>query len=117
MGKAGNDTKTILEPKSMKSAPLTTEEILVRLKVFKDQHQDEYSLISLGVFGSFACGRANEDSDVDIVFETSRPNLFRTSRLRQDLENILNRSVDVVRLRERMNPRLKQHILREARYV
>lgn len=101
----------------MNSAPLTTEEILARLKVFKEQHQDEYSLISLGVFGSFACGQANEDSDVDIVFETSKPNLFRTSRMRQELENILNRPVDVVRLRERMNPRLKQHILRGARYV
>ena len=62
-------------------------------------------------------GQAQEDSDVDVVFETSEPNLFRTSRMKQELEELLARRVDVVRLRDRMNPRLKQRILREARYV
>ena len=54
---------------------------------------------------------------MDVVFETSEPNLFRTSRMKQELEELLSRRVDVVRLRERMNPRLKQRILRETRYV
>ncbi len=61
--------------------------------------------------------QAHEDSDVDVVFETSEPNLFRTSRMKQELEQLLARRVDVVRLRERMNPGLKKRILQEARYV
>ena len=92
-------------------------DVLARLKMFKESRQAEYSLRSLGIFGSFARGQAQEDSDVDVVFETSEPNLFRTSRMKQELEELLARRVDVVRLRERMNPRLKQRILREARYV
>ena len=101
----------------MNTAVITTNDVLARLKMFKESRQAEYSLRSLGIFGSFACGQAQEDSDVDVVFETSEPNLFRTSRMKQELEELLARRVDVVRLRERMNPHLKQRILREARYV
>jgi predicted nucleotidyltransferase len=101
----------------MNTAVMTTNDVLARLKMFKESRQAEYSLRSLGIFGSFARGQAQEDSDVDVVFETSEPNLFGTSRMKQELEELLARRVDVVRLRERMNPRLKQRILREARYV
>ena len=101
----------------MNTTVLTTNDVLARLKMFKESREAEYSLRSLGIFGSFARGQAQEDSDVDVVFETSEPNLFRTSRMKQELEELLARRVDVVRLRERMNPRLKQRILREARYV
>ena len=101
----------------MNIAVTTTNEVLTRLHVFKESHQAEYCLISLGVFGSFARGEGNEDSDVDVFFETSEPNLFRTSHMKQELEELLARRVDVVRLRERMNSRLKQNILRDACYV
>jgi uncharacterized protein len=74
-------------------------------------------LISLGLFGLFACGQVAPDSDVDVVFETSAPNLFRTSRMKRKLVEVLMRSVDVACLRERMNPRLKQRILQDACYV
>ena len=101
----------------MNTAVNTREEVLARLKAFKESHQADYGLISLGIFGSFARGQADAESDVDVVFETSEPNLFRTSRMKLELESLLARRVDVVRLRERMNPRLKERILREARYV
>ena len=101
----------------MNTAVKTTKDVLARLRAFKESRQAEYGLSSLGVFGSFARGQAQEESDVDIVFETSEPNLFRTSRMKQELEELLARRVDVVRLREQMNPRLKRRILREARYV
>jgi predicted nucleotidyltransferase len=93
------------------------EEVLALLKTFMERQRSEYGLISLGVFGSFARGEARSDSDVDIVFETNEPNLFRTARMRAELESLLARPVDVVRLRERMNRHLRQRILQEARYV
>jgi len=101
----------------MNTAVTTTKDVLARLRAFKESRQAEYCLSSLGVFGSFARGHAQEESDVDVVFETSEPNLFRTSRMKQELEELLARRVDVVRLRERMNLRLKRRILREVRYV
>jgi len=95
----------------------SVDRILTLLKTFMERQKSEYGLISLGVFGSFARGEMQGDSDIDIVFETNVPNLFRTARMKVELEKLLSRRVDVVRLRERMNPRLRRRILREARYV
>ena len=85
------------------------------------QHKAElaarYGLTSLGVFGSVARGDAGEESDVDVVYETDSPNLFRAASMKQDLESLLRRRVDVVRWREGLDPRLKARIAREAVYV
>lgn len=101
----------------MNKTAKTMEDVLARLKLFKENHQKEYHLISLGIFGSFARGQAQQESDVDVVFETDQPNLLRTSRMKLDLEELMARRVDVVRLREHMNPHLKKRIIIEARYV
>ena len=87
------------------------------LKAFKKQHAKEYRLRALGYFGSCARNEATVESDVDIVFQTDEPNLFRTAAMKQDLEDLLRRPVDLVRLREAMNPRLKARIERDAIYV
>jgi len=87
------------------------------LKCFLDQHGAAFHLQALGYFGSYARGDARPESDVDIVFHTDRPDLLLTAILKQDLEAWLRRSVDVVRFRESMNPRLKARIQREAKYV
>jgi uncharacterized protein len=93
------------------------ESILARLRDFKERHGEEYGLRAIGIFGSFARDEAREDSDIDVVFDTSTPNLFRTSRMRQDLEDFLGRRVDVLQLRGLTNPRLKARVEREAVYV
>jgi len=101
----------------MSDAVLEPARLQALLKAFKEQHAEEYHLLALGYFGSYARNEAGEQSDVDIVFDTDAPNLFRTAMLKQDLETWLGRPVDVVRLRELMNPRLRERILREAHYV
>ena len=101
----------------MNEAVQTREEILALLKTFLERRRDEYRLTSIGVFGSVARGEARGDSDVDIVFETNEPNLFRTAMMKQDLEELLGRSVDVLRLRGLTNPRLKARVERDAVYV
>ena len=93
------------------------DKVLALLKTFMERQKSEYSLISLGVFGSFARGEVQSDSDVDIVFDTDAPNLFMTAMMKQDLEELLGRPVDVVQLRGLTNPRLKARIEKEAVYV
>lgn len=39
----------------------------------------EYAIKRIDIFGFFARGEVNEDRDVDVVFETDSPNLFRTA--------------------------------------
>jgi len=96
---------------------MNRDDILAVLYKFKRDYAEQYSILEIGIFGSIARDEASEDSDVDIVFETNEPNLFRTASMKAELENLQARRVDVVRLRKRMNPHLKQRILREARFV
>jgi len=56
-------------------------------------------------------------SDVDIVLQTVTPNLFNIVHVKDDLQKILHLPVDIVRLREQMNPSLRQIIEKEAVYV
>jgi len=100
-------SKTVLQPAELRTL----------LRTFKEQHAEEYHLLALGYFGSYARNEATPDSDVDVVFQTDRPDLFITAMLRQDLEALLDHPVDVVRLRDSMNPRLRARIKREATYV
>lgn len=101
----------------MKEMAQTREEVLALLKTFMERQQAEYRLVSIGIFGSFARDEARDNSDVDVVFDTSEPNLFRTARMKQDLEELLGRPVDVLQLHGLTNARLKARIEKEAVYV
>ena len=101
----------------MSHVVLERNQLHARLKVFLDQHREAYGLRALGYFGSYARGEAGEESDIDIVFDSDRPNLFMTAMLKQDLEEWLGRPVDVLQLRGMSNDRLKARIQAEAVYV
>ena len=96
---------------------LRRNEVLEVLARHKAELAARYGLTSLGVFGSVARDEADEQSDVDIVYETDVPNLFRAVHIKRELEALLHRRVNVIRWRERINPRLKARIEREAVYV
>lgn len=57
----------------------------------------EYGLKRIYLFGSFAKGTANKDSDIDLLIEKGKPmSLLKLSGFRQEVEEKMNRSVDVV---------------------
>jgi len=93
------------------------KQLLMELRTFKASQQKKYGILTLGVFDSFARGEETELSDVDIVLETETPDLFNIVHIKEDLEKRLCRPVDIVRLREKMNPILKKRIKSEAVYV
>lgn len=68
-------------------------------------------------FGSYAREQNTESRDVDIVVTTATPDPFNIVHIKEDLEEYLKMSVDIVRLRSRMNPYLKSRIEKEAVYV
>ena len=70
----------------------------------------------LGIFGSVARDQATQTSDIDVIVEMP-PDLFQLIGLKQDLEELLDRPVDIVRYREHMNRFLKERIDKEAIYV
>ncbi len=56
----------------------------------------EYGVKRVGIFGSFAKGRPEEGSDVDILVEFECPIGFKFIELVEYLEHLLNRKVDVL---------------------
>jgi predicted nucleotidyltransferase len=92
-------------------------QLLALLKEFKENHQQEYGINLLGIFGSFSRDEAKQGSDVDVVVQLSKQDLFNIIGIKQDLESILHLSVDVVSYRSNMNFFLKKRIDRDAIYV
>ena len=93
------------------------ENVLRILRMHKDELARDYGLLKLGVFGSVARNEAREDSDIDIVVETKIPDLLLMVNLKEDLEELLQHKVDLIRYRLRMNSFLKKRIDKEAHYV
>jgi predicted nucleotidyltransferase len=93
------------------------DEIIRTLRGFVEMNRDRYEIIRIGVFGSAARDSMNEQSDIDVVVELGKPDLFYLIGIKQDLEEQLNCPVDIVRYRDRMNQFLKNRIDKEAVYV
>jgi len=91
--------------------------LLDKLKSYKDDNKQKYGILSIGFFGSFARNQATESSDVDIVVRIETPDPFILVHIKEDLEGQLHMPVDIVRLREKMNPFLRSRIEKEALYV
>jgi len=92
-------------------------EILLQLRQFKEKNATKYGILLMGIFGSVARDEAMESSDVDIVVKTELPDPFIIVHLKEDLESQLHQRVDIVRLRNTMNPSLKKRIETDAVYV
>ena len=69
------------------------------------------------LFGSVARGEQKEGSDVDVCYEGIPKGFFAVCGLKRDLEELFGCSVDVVRLREKMDTFFKGRILKEVIYV
>ncbi len=96
---------------------MTRSEILEILKLYKTENAEKYGINSLGIFGSFSRDNVKDESDVDIIIETTDPDLFILVHIKDELEELLHKTVDIVRNREKMNPYLKKHIEKDAIYV
>ena len=91
--------------------------ILTALKHYKKENAKKYGINSIGIFGSYSTGQATEKSDIDVVIETTYPDLYTLVHIKEELEKLFKKPVDLVRNRKNMNPYLKKRIERDARYV
>ena len=92
------------------------EQALDILRAHKEELSAKYGVTRLGVFGSVARDEALDTSDVDIVVEMP-PDLFQMVHMKEELEQLLRVSVDLIRYQKHLNPLLKRRIDNEAIYV
>ena len=91
--------------------------ILKLLAQYKENNRDRYAIEKIGIFGSVARAEATDESDVDVCIKTKTPDLFMLVHMQEELQNLFHKSVDIVRLRDKMNPYLKRRIEKEVIYV
>lgn len=92
-------------------------DIIQILKAFKEQHSEEYGIQLMGVFGSVARDEATANSDIDIVVKIKIPNPYIIVHIKEDIEGQRQQPVDIVRLRDSLNPFLKKRIEQDVVYV
>ncbi len=92
-------------------------DIIKILHNYKKEVGEEYNILTIGIFGSIARDEARDDSDIDVVMHIIKPDLFMLVGIKNDLEERLDRTVDLVTYRDTMNPFLKNRIDSEAVYA
>ena len=93
------------------------DDLLQTLSAFRQDRQEEFGIVRIGVFGSAARDPTADGSDIDVVVELAEPDLPTFVGVKQELESVLSRPVDIVRYREKMSAFLKGRLDQEAVYV
>ena len=95
----------------------TRQHILASLKKLKEEVAREYSVKTIGVFGSVARSEETGQSDIDLLVEFSKPVGFVTfMRLENFLSERLGAPVDLV-TPDSLKPVIRQDVLAEVIYV
>ena len=91
-------------------------EIADKIKAVKPYLQDEFGVDQIGYFGSFATGNYNAHSDVDMLVTFNRKIGWKFFDLKDYLESVVGRKVDLVTERS-LKKQWRQQILQQVRYV
>ena len=99
---------------------LTKLQILRKLKGNYSELSLKYGLKKIGLFGSYASGKANENSDIDLVVEFENPIGLEFIEFTEFLESLLGKKTDVITtagIEGIRNPKIQQNIKKSIIYV
>jgi len=97
----------------------TRDQILTFLSQNKKLFQDKYHIVRIGLFGSYARGDQNANSDIDLLveFEENTQDLYDLKLQIKDFFQIqLGIEIDICR-EKYIKPRIKNAILKETVYA
>ena len=87
-----------------------TEDISTRLAQLKPRLEQEYPISELGIFGSYARGEQESDSDLDILVAFDKPvTLFDLVRLENELAEEFGIEVNLV-TKDSLKPRIETRV-------
>ena len=96
---------------------IETKNIIAALKYYKSNSIFRDRIRELGLFGSFASNTSSKISDIDIFLKLEPTRMFDLIGIKEDLEKLLHKKVDIVVIRKSMNPYLKKQIENYGIYV
>ncbi len=95
---------------------LTRAEIEIKLKQIKPELAEKFHVSSIGYFGSFANDKQNENSDLDLLVEFSKPIGWKFFTLERFLEQSFGIPIDLV-TKNALKERIKKTISNQVYYV
>ena len=98
------------------SKPIDKTNILNYLKEHYSEFKNNYNVEQIGLFGSYARDEATENSDIDI-FVKMKPSLFDMVAIKEQIENDLDRKVDIVREHKNIKPIFLKMIQKDLIYA
>ena len=96
---------------------LSYEDILGLLRSERIFLKNEFGVINIGIFGSYAKGTQQDDSDIDFLVEFEEPRFEYVAGLLIYLEKKFNRKIDLVRKGLSVNRRLTERIGDDVKYA
>lgn len=112
----GYTTKVICVD-SRSKLPSERDRIIDILRAFKLNNADKYGIESIALFGSFARNEQKENSDIDILISLEKSSLYIYAALKDDLESILCRTVDIISAKSRLREEFRESIKKDLIYV
>ena len=95
---------------------MTKRYILDFLNAHKDELREQYSLVKIGLFGSYAKGSENVESDIDLYAEFENNKFKNIAGVWNYLEDAFGKKIDLFYAHENMRSSLKENIENEIIY-
>ncbi|MCG6550983.1 MAG: nucleotidyltransferase family protein [Candidatus Magnetominusculus sp. LBB02] len=93
------------------------QEITEIIRCHRDELKARFTVSNVGIFGSYATGRATDASDIDVLVDFDKPiSLLMLISLENYLSDITDIKVDVVP-KDDLRVELKERILSETIYI
>jgi predicted nucleotidyltransferase len=96
---------------------LSRNKIISLLRAEKSYITKEFGVVNIGLFGSFAKGRSDRDSDIDLIVELREARFDYLAGLQVYLEKKFSRKIEIVRKGNRANSRFFQRIEKDTIYA
>ena len=91
--------------------------ILNRLEDYKRNSDYSDKIKELGIFGSYAKGSETLKSDIDIFVKLKPAKMFDLISIKNDLEKLFKKKVDIIAVRRSMNQYLRNEIKNHGIHV
>lgn len=95
------------------------KDILNYLKSNQEYYNKQFGIKFIGLFGSFARGEADDNSDIDILYKIEKDkklSMFKYLKLTKQLEDFFHKKIDLVR-DDTLKPQIKSYIQKDINYV
>lgn len=96
---------------------MRNKEILEVLRLEKPYLQENFGVLSIGLFGSYATGKERSDSDIDVLVELKEPRFEFLAGLQIYLESTLGKPVELIRKRRGLSDRFLKRIGETIQYA